>query len=216
MSEEGHKNEDALTKDDLIRLLKKCQKEILALPELEKQLQELRRHYDSLSDSFKEILERIPVAAYSTTAGEDAQALYLSGRFGDWTGFKSDDALTLEQFFSSIHPDDVERVSNEFAEIYRTKRAYYKLEYRVVNHKTKEVRYVRDMASYSEGDAGGKYDGVMLDITNEVELQSQTEEKTRELQRMVKLMTGRERKMIELKKELEGLKEVLKNKDTGE
>ncbi len=125
-----------------------------------KDLKESRKKYTTL-------VKNIPEAVYSCLPDENATMLYISDRFGDWTGYYPYDFYRDARTWPNcIHPEDREDAVARFRAAIENL-AEVDLEYRVVHRDTGQVRYIRDHGTPVFGDCGKitRYDGVFSDIT---------------------------------------------------
>lgn len=82
---------------------------------------------------------------------------------------EGEDVITLDHFFSRIHPDDRENVRNSIDDaIYNHE--HYDQNFRSIDPETKHVKWIRSIgwADYSEDGTPIRFDGVTFDITEEL------------------------------------------------
>ena len=104
-----------------------------------------------------------------------------------------------------IHPEDAARLHQTFAAAMQS-RAIYELEHRIVRPDG-SVRFVHDRAHPYCDEHGRliRYVGATLDITERKQMEEELRASNEELSRFNQLMVGRENRMIDLKKEANGL-----------
>ncbi len=118
-------------------------------------------------DSYEALVNNIPEAIYSCLPDKNAPVLYISDRFGEWTGYYPDDFYRDEKTWPNcIHPEDRDRAVAGFTEAFSNNKEL-DIEYRVVHKDTGQVRYVRDHAApVFDGDGSvHHYDGILSDVT---------------------------------------------------
>jgi len=121
---------------------------------------------------------------------------------------------TYEAFLEAVHPDDRAAVDAAYSGSLREGRDIYEIEHRVVRKASGEVRTVHEKCEHFRDEAGRiiRSVGMVHDITErklvEEEIKRRVEElnaANEELSRFNRAMEGRELRMIELKKEINGL-----------
>ena len=104
-----------------------------------------------------------------------------------------------------IHPDDKEKISKEGAELSK-KQQFITQIYRIID-KSKNIRWIEDYkTSIFKDDKFIGIDGIVIDITERKKAEEKLKEKLEELEKINRLMVGRELKMVSLKEEVEKLK----------
>ena len=125
-----------------------------------KELEESRKKYTAL-------VKNIPEAMYSCLPDENATMLYISDRFGDWTGYYPYDFYRDGSTWPNcIHPEDREDAVARFRRAIEN-HTEVDLEYRVVHRDSGRVRYIRDHGTpiFDERGRIARYDGVFSDVT---------------------------------------------------
>jgi PAS domain S-box-containing protein len=126
----------------------------------------------------------------------------ISPSFTDHLGWSNKELLSspIAEF---VHPDDLEKTENA---IKKQKKEGVKIAKFENRYKTKEGSYRwLEWGAHSIPEKGLSY-SVAYDVTEQKKVQNELKEKLDELEKMNKLMVGRELKMIEIKEQLESLK----------
>lgn len=120
-------------------------------------------------------------------------------------GVADDVALTEESINAMIHPDDRERNAREVWTLLQSGTSV-DFEFRIVRP-DREVRHVHQVAEIVRGEDGrpARAFGIMQDITAQKKAEAAIREQLDELRRWHKAMQGREARVIELKREVNGL-----------
>ena len=109
---------------------------------------------------------------------------------------------SFEDFISYVHKDDRLRVQNEIKNTLKNFAFLPNLEFRILREDG-STRHIRSQITTDTSYGNTTYVvGTALDITEEKNLENSVRTHTEELERMNKLMVGRELKMVELKKRL--------------
>ena len=135
-------------------------RDITERKQAEETLQKSKKKYEAL-------INNIPEAIYSCLPDKNATVLYISDRFGEWTGYYPDDFYRdAKTWPNCIHPEDRDRAVAGFTEAFSNNKEL-DLEYRVVHKDTGQVRYVRDHSSPVLDSDGNirHYDGILSDMT---------------------------------------------------
>ena len=135
---------------------------------------EIRREIERQERRYRTVLANIPGAVYRCAHDEDWTMRFLSDQIEDLTGYPAADFVdnAVRTYDSVIHPEDRKRVAAEVAEAIG-RREPWNIRYRVV-HRSGETRWVgeRGRASAADGaDSDGWLDGVVVDLTQEVEME---------------------------------------------
>src|SRR6056297_889362 len=124
-------------------------------------------------------------------------------------GYNPDQFKKYEDFTSWVHPDDYDRVMKAMKDHLQGKSDNYRVDYRI-KHKSGSYMWFKDVGQIvEEKGEEKKVVGVVVDITEDKKREKKSKQQMEEMERINKLMTGRELKMIELKEELEELKKKL-------
>lgn len=142
------------TKNYIIGIARDITKEKLILAELEKK--------ESLL-SHTEILTNVGTWDWNTTTGE----LFWSQ--GTKRMFEVDEE-TLENFFKSVHPEDVDFVKEALDKAVKEKLSY-NLEYRIITLKTKELKYVKVTGNFIQELDDLHLSGAIMDKTKDRNIQ---------------------------------------------
>lgn len=113
---------------------------------------------------------------------------------------------TYEAFMKYIHPDDKKMVDSTVKQALKDKKPFGFDHKIVLPDGTIKVLHGQGKIVIDQNGQPVKMVGTALDITLLKQAEEKLQKRTEELERMNKLMVGRELKMIELKKELNKLK----------
>jgi PAS domain S-box-containing protein len=117
---------------------------------------------------YRALVERLPVIVYVDSDEVEPRSLYVSPNSREILGYEPSDFLAdPELWFDSMHPDDLPRVREAWAEAIRSRRPFH-AEYRDLKPDGTVV-WVRDHSLLVHGDDGEPlfWQGVLLDITAE-------------------------------------------------
>mgnify|MGYP001034148881 CR=1 FL=1 len=116
-------------------------------------------------------------------------------------------AATYEAFLDFVHPDDRTAVNEAYSGSLREGADSYEIEHRIVQSGTGDIRWVHERCVHERDDAGKiiRSVGMVHDITEHKRAEEDLREKLAELERVNRLMVGRENRMIELKHEINEL-----------
>ena len=135
-------------------------KDITERMDANRQIRKAKEQYESL-------MENIPDAIYSTEVGGQGHTTFASKRLEEWTGCTLEDFGKDPDLWSkSLHPDDREEIQMRFHEAVIDRREFV-LEYRIINLKTQEMRYVMDHGIPHFDFSGNlvRFDGIITDIS---------------------------------------------------
>lgn len=123
---------------------------------------------------YRIVTDNIPVAVYSALPDSCCTNTFTSGRIREVTGYSLEDYEKDPALWSKIlHPDDKERVLEQFQEHVKNKTAL-EIEYRIID-KNGSVKWIRDKASPAlneKGEVTGIH-GFMEDVTERKRLEDQ-------------------------------------------
>lgn len=124
-------------------------------------------------EQYETLVGNMPEAIYSALADEKGSSIFMSERWGQWTGYNTNDP---EIWQKSVHPDDRERTVKVYLEAAKEKKDYI-IDYRVVHKDTGEVRWVWDHGSPIVDEKGNvvRFDGIVSDITERKRAEEQLE-----------------------------------------
>ncbi len=172
----------------------------------EKAFRESEMKYCDLVENMNEIVFR---------ADREGIVTYINAAVEQFGGYSSSEVMG-KCFREFIHPDDAVYVDEAFRQ--SIDRVSLPIEYRVVS-KSGEIRWVRSFGRTitEEGNVVG-IQGVLTDITDLKLAEKGLQQQLDEVERLNKLMVGRELKMEEMRKkmgEMEARIERLKSREAG-
>lgn len=132
----------------------------LDVTEHERDTEMLRRS----EERYRRLVANLPDVTW--TSSENGQTTYISQNVESVYGYTPEEICTRgeELWFGRIHPEDVERVSRGFQNLF-SKNESFDAEYRI-QHKNGEWIWVHDRALRTHTDKGVRYaDGVFSDVT---------------------------------------------------
>jgi PAS domain S-box-containing protein len=136
-----------------------------------------RKHVDEeikrAKEKYETLVSNMPEAIYSALADEKGTSIFMSERWGQWTGYNTNDP---EIWQKSVHPDDRERTIKVYLEAAKEKKDYT-LDYRVVHKDSGQVRWVCDHGSPVIDEKGNvvRFDGIVTDITERKKAEDERE-----------------------------------------
>lgn len=131
---------------------------------------EQERNRQALKESeykYRTLVTNIPNAVYTTLPDKHRTCVFMSERWGKWTGFPPEEFYSNKHlWFKTVHPNDRKNVSLKILNAYLARKSYI-LEYRLINYKTKEERYILDQGIPNRNENGEiiNYNGIATDIT---------------------------------------------------
>ena len=141
--------------------------EILNFVSIKQDVSEHERDTEMLQRSeerYRRLVANLPDVTW--TSSEDGQTTYISQNVEDVYGYTAEEICTRgdELWFGRIHPEDLERVSRGFRDLFSQNESF-DAEYRV-QHKNGEWIWVHDRALRTHIENGVRYaDGVFSDVT---------------------------------------------------
>lgn len=115
--------------------------------------------------------------------------------------------LTYSRFLEFVHPDDRDAVSQAYEDSLREKSAVYEVEHRILRKDTGEIRYVLEKCEHTRDEAGAvvRSVGIVCDITERKKIEVELNRQLTELKRWYSVTLSREKRVIELKREVNAL-----------
>lgn len=111
-------------------------------------------------------------------------------------GLPPDAAVTIDTFYERIHPEDRER-TRRAVEIATTRNEPYDIEYRTVGVDG-SVRWIRAIGTaYLSDNGGGRFDGITVDITENVVSRELLQNRRAELEHLVAQRTSKLQETVE-------------------
>jgi len=168
---------------------------------MDKASQEIER-LQKIIDRYKFLYSVGPAVIYVSKAYGDFGATFIGENVKNQMGYKPDDFIKDSKFWADhIHPDDRERILKDMDNLF--KKGEYAHEYRF-KHADGSYRWMLDEMKLIKDNNGKPKEiiGYWVDITSRKEIEKQLKEKVEELEKVNKLMTGRELEMMELKEKI--------------
>lgn len=115
---------------------------------------------------------------------------------------------SVEGWVKLVHPEDQKMMDSYFRNEVLVQGKSFNKVYRIVRHNDKIERWVHGLGELKKESMGRPVEmrGTIQDITENKIIEEKFKEKYAEMEKMYKLTTDRELKMVELKKEIEDLK----------
>jgi PAS domain S-box-containing protein len=158
---------------------------------------------------FRTVIEQTGQIVYEFTV-KDNSILWM-GAVETITGYTPEEvsAISYEQWMQHLHPDDSTTVMNMLEEVYKAGKNF-RMQYRF-RRKDGQYAYLEDHGICVKGEDGTvqRILGNLKDITVSKTAETQITQRNMELERLNKLMVGRELRMIELKQEIDSLKKKI-------
>ena len=120
-----------------------------------------------LKEKYESLIRNIPITIYSSLPDETSTTIFVSERYGEWTGYFPEDFYNDRYTWpKSVHPEDRATAIEAYVRAYESK-AEYNYEYRVVHKDTGQVRWVMDHGVPVTDGKGNLilFDGIITDIT---------------------------------------------------
>lgn len=147
---------------------------------------EIKRSEKNLSSSRQEymsLVENTPGAVYRCLNNKNWTMLMMSQEVENVTGYHSDNFIRDQEisYVSIIHPEDVERVSNEIQKTIATDKPW-SIDYRIV-HKDGHTKWVYENGRGIKNEEGDivYLDGIILDITKQKKTEEELKRSKEEL-----------------------------------
>lgn len=163
----------------------------------------------SKEEKFSSLLKNIPGAAFRCRLDKNWTMEFISDQIEAISGFSPSDFIhnAVRSYASIIYAPDVKKVANLIAKAV-ARNENYTLEYRLKNRAGRLV-WIKEngRAIYDHHGRPIFIDGIILDISQDREIVTEIKNKQTEIERMNRFMVDRELKMIELKKQVNQLKD---------
>ncbi|WP_323814071.1 MHYT domain-containing protein [Cellvibrio sp. NN19] len=146
---------------------------ILRYRQLYRHMVKIERELSSREQQYRTLIANIPGVTFRTQANEPWQVIFISDAIEALSGWEAEKFFAHEINLGDIvHPDDVERISQELIPALDNKTAYV-IEYRMRCRDNSE-RWVTERASgvYDEKGKLKWIDGVIIDITDSKAMQT--------------------------------------------
>lgn len=177
---------------------------------LEKKLHMLIGEYRALKDNYEDLLDTAFDLIQSTSV--EGKVEYVNKRWSDVLGYSKEEAQGMTMS-SIVEKDDIVKYQEKVLEA-KTKRKSVQYEIRMQTKDKRElvIEGVVSPRFNSQGELISLRD-IMRDITRQKDVLRQVEKKAKDLEAINNEMIGREMRLIEMQKEIEKLKEQLKQKN---
>lgn len=177
---------------------------------LEKKLHMLIGEYRALKDNYEDLLDTAFDLIQSTSV--EGKVEYVNKRWSDVLGYSKEEAQAMTMS-SIVEKDDIVKYQEKVLEA-KTKRKSVQYEIRMQTKDKRElvIEGVVSPRFNSQGELISLRD-IMRDITRQKDVLRQVEKKAKDLEAINNEMIGREMRLIEMQKEIEKLKEQLKQKN---
>lgn len=116
----------------------------------------------------------------------------VNNRLKEWCGLDSESHVRLEEGLQSIAEKDRERVRNAINRALEfDSGGLYSIEYTIISRKTKQERIVRGKGKtfFDEGKRPVRFNGILMDITNEITARDQRQKLLKLVENSVDLMS---------------------------
>ena len=170
---------------------------------MENKQQPILLSFTTAEKVYQAIIESLPHIVW--VGDSDGQVTFMNKAWHDLTGYSMEESLG-EGWAAAIHPKDAPELLKKWGNAY-THGEPYQGECRFVN-KDGTVIYCTFIGLPVRDENGEitNWVGMDLNITKEKILEKELKDKISELEKMNQMMVDREMKMIELKKEIQKLK----------
>ena len=125
------------------------------------------KQIENIREQLQSILNNIPEVVYSAKADSNRTILYISDSWEKWTGYSPEECYTnAEAWSESIHQEDLERLLLQYEQAILYEKEYTS-EYRIINKKNGELRWIYDHGIPRRNENGViiRYDGILTDIS---------------------------------------------------
>lgn len=128
---------------------------------------------------FRTLVGNVPGVVYRTRLGENWEMEFVSEHIERLTGYPPEDFLPPEkhELFSLVHPQDQKRVRQAISQTIEGQ-PFFSVQYRILD-KNNNVHWVEESGQLVKEDEHKYIDGVILDITDNKNLQLELEKATR-------------------------------------
>lgn len=163
---------------------------------------ELKR--EEVEGRFQTIADLAPVLIWMS--GTDKKCTYFNKGWLEFTGRTLEEEMG-DGWVKGVHPDDVDRCFQVYTESFDSRKPF-RMEYRL-KRADGEYRWLLDQGTpnFSQDGQFFGYLGACIDITDRKEAEQKDADRIREFELLNQLMVSRELRMIELKKEIDRLKD---------
>ncbi|MDD5083945.1 MAG: CHASE4 domain-containing protein [Candidatus Moranbacteria bacterium] len=167
-------------------------------------LYRMRQQKEESESRFQTVADLAPVMIWMS--GADKQYSYFNKGWLDFTGRSADEELG-NGWAKGVHPDDIDQRTAVYSKAFDARESF-RMEYRLRNT-SGEYRWVLDsgIPNFAPDGTFLGYLGSCIDITERRMAEESNTKRIKEMETLNKMMVSRELKMIELKKELQRLKQ---------
>ncbi len=190
---------------EILNFRSDLESKIQSLEEAVEQEGQLKRELEESHETYQLAVEGVSAGIWDWDIIHNK--IMFSKKFRSLLGFEAKVMLTsIEEFKKMIHPDDLERTFSVLDQSFKNKESY-SMEYRLLTENGTYKWYL--CGGTSKYDKDGKpmrMVGSIIDINEKKQMSEEYKLKIKELENSNKIMIDRELKMVELKKEIERLK----------
>ena len=149
---------------------------------LEQKVEERTFELNEAQKQFSSMASNVPGAIYRVIDDSAWPIIYMSDDIINITGYPAKDFMEskIVTFSTIMHPDDVEPIGKIIQEQF-SKGKNFQVDYRVIT-KNGNIKWIRSQGQHTAGDIEEGYiDGVLIDITEQKELETLIKENTEQM-----------------------------------
>lgn len=169
---------------------------------------ERKRNEDQIQESYEILTEAQEIANLGSFEFNLQTGSWKSSKiFNNVFGIDESYRRNYESWFSLIHEDDRKEIRKYFDNKFKNDNLSFNKTYRIIRLNDKEIRWVhcRGRLKFDEANNLKGMVGTLMDISRQKIAQVDLKEKMKEISRSNRFMVNREKRMIELKKEVNSL-----------
>jgi len=179
------------TKAQLLSELAKLRRRAAKLEAAEIQHKRAKESLRASEAKYRSLVEQIPASMYIAALDETSSTLYNSPQIEQMVGFTADEWTTdPDLWFSRIHPEDRERVSEQLARTHST-HTPFRCEYRLIA-RDGHIAWIRDEAVVVRDESGHPVclQGLLFDITKRKQMEDELARHRARLEELVHVRTA--------------------------